>query len=326
MASSGTLNLYESRLNGRVELGSGHGGTNDHFTIRGGSVYGDVNFHGLDDVLTIKNYGHITGDVDFGQDRDILIFDVTGTGDRTSRIDGRITGLEEMYKRGPGTARVRDVTFSGSTLALEEGGLTLAGHLNLGADGTLAVHDESRLTIEVGDITRDATDHGRITAGGGVIYEGLAAKDSPEMFMQIGADAADNRDVIQARLQQEGTRIDVLGQDTNVLRRADADSQPVAAEATLMAVGDDGTTQAIGTLSGDGTAVVQCPEGQVGTPPNCATAPRRDDGDSSNAGAITTREGEPGCGSTSGACGLRHRWRCLRARSGKTPTRRSVLP
>ena len=281
VASSGTLNLYESRLNGRVVLDNEFGGTNDRFTIRGGSVYGDVKFHGLDDVLTIKNYGYITGDVDFGEDelqsgredRDVLIFDVNGTGDRTSRIDGRITGLEEMYKLGPGTAWVRDVTFSGSTLALEEGGLTLAGHLNLGTDGTLTVHDESRLTIEVGDITKDATDHGLITAGGGVIYEGLTAQDSPELFMQIGVDAVESRKAIQARLQQEETRIDVLGQDTNVLRRADADSRPVEAEATLMTVGDDGTAQAIGSLSDDGTAVVQCPEGQVGTPPNCTTPP-----------------------------------------------------
>ena len=113
-----------------------------------------------------------------------------------------------MYKRGSGTARVRDVIFSGSTLDLEEGGLTLAGHLNLGADGTLTVHDESRLTIEVGDITVNEDDHGRITAGGGVIYEGLDEQESPELFMQIGADAADNRDAIQARLQQEGTAIE----------------------------------------------------------------------------------------------------------------------
>ena len=324
-ASGGILNLYESRLNGRVELDSEAGGFNDHFTIRGGSVHGDVNFYGLDDVLTIKNHGYIEGDIDFGDGRDTLVFDVNGTGERTSRIDGAITGIEEMYKRGPGTAWVRDVTFTGSALELEQGGLTLRGHVNLGADGTLTVHDESRLTIEVGDITRDATDHGRITAGGGVIYEGLAAQDSPSLFMQIGADAEANRGAIEARLQQEGTRIDVLGDDTEVMRRADANSQSVAATATLSSVGADGTIQTIGTLSDDGTAVVQlcpegqvgtppncttpepamcpagqvgtppncttpepamCPAGQVGTPPNCTTAPRRDDGDSSNAGAI----------------------------------------
>ena len=306
------LNLYESRLNGQVVL-DGSLSSNSRFKIRGGIVDGDVTFFsGGNDVLTIENHGRITGDVHFGggytndDGMDTIVFDVTGTDDQVSSIEGTITGVEEMYKRGSGTARVRDVMFSGSALTLEAGGLTLAGHVNLGADGTLTVHDESRLTIEVGDITKDAMDHGRITAGGGVIYEGLAAQDSPEMFMQIGVDAAENRDAIQTRLQQEGTRIDVLGQDTNVLKRSDADLQPVAAETALMMVGDDGTHQTIGTLSNDGTAVVQlcpegqvgtppncttpeppmCPEGQVGTPPNCTTAPRRDDGDSSNAGAV----------------------------------------
>ena len=288
----GTLNLYESRLNGRVELGSRKWETNDHFTIRGGSVDGGVKFHdGGKDVLTIKNHGHITGGVDFGEGMDTLVFNVEGTGDQTSRIDGHITGLEKMYKRGRGTARVRDVTFSGSALALEEGGLTLAGHLNLGADGTLTVHDESRLTIEVGDITKDPTDHGTITAGGGVIYEGLGEQETPELFMQIGSEAAERREAIQAQLQQEGTRIDVLGRDTEVVRRDDPDSLPVAAEATLRTVGDDGTTQDIGTLSSDGTAMVQLDDGEDigidGMPPEDTTPPlRRDDDSSSNAGAL----------------------------------------
>ena len=293
VSAYGTLNLYESRLNGRVELDEEYGGTNDHFTIRGGSVYGDVSFHDLDDRLTINNHGYIQGDVDFGDGRDTLVFDVNGTGAQTSRIDGHITGIEEMYKRGPGSAWVRDVTFSGSALALEEGGLTLAGHLDLGAEGTLTVHDESRLTVEVGDITEDATDHGRITAGGGVVYEGLEAQQTPELFMQIGADAADNAAAIQAQLQQERTRIDVLGEDTQVLRRPDASTQPVAATATLMTAGDTGTAQDIGTLSSDGTAMVELDEGQNldtdGMRPDDTDntdRPRRDDGGSSNAGAI----------------------------------------
>ncbi len=292
--AGGTLNLYESRLNGRVELDSMYSGTNDHFTIRGGSVHGNVNFHDLDDRLTIQNHGDITGDVDFGDGRDTLVFDVNGTGDRTSRIDGAVTGLEEMYKRGSGTAWVRDITFSGSTLALEEGGLTLAGHLNLGADGTLTVHDESRLTIEVGDITVDATDHGRVTAGGGVIYEGLGEQERPAMFMQIGDDAAENREAIQTRLQQEGTRIDVLAGNTEVRRRADADSRSDAAEVVLRTIGDDGDTRDIGTLSGDGRAMVDLDDGedltaaddmQDSTPPTDTTPPRRDD-DSNDAGAL----------------------------------------
>ena len=289
VATYDTLNLYESRLNGRVELGY----ADNRFTVRGGSVYGDVNFDDLDDRLTIKNHGYIEGDVDFGDGRDTLVFDVNGTGERTSRIDGAITGIEEMYKRGPGTAWVRDVTFSGSALVLEQGGLTLAGHLNLGADGTLTVHDESRLTVEVGDITEDATDHGRITAGGGVVYEGLEAQENPELFMQIGADAAENAEAIQAQLQQERTQIDVLGEDTRVLRRPDASTQPVGATATLMTVGDDGTAQNIGTLSSDGTAMVELDEDQNldtdGMRPDDTDdtdTPRRDDGGSSNAGAL----------------------------------------
>ena len=294
VAAFGTLNLFESRLNGRVELDSEEWGSNDHFTIRGGSVHGDVNFYDLDDRLTIQNHGYITGDVDFGDGMDTLVFDVNEG--QTARIDGAITGIEEMYKRGSGTARVRDVTFSGSALALERGGLTLAGHLNLGADGTLTVHDESRLTIEVGDITRKSRDHGRITAGGGVIYEGLAAQDSPTLFMQIGADAEENREAIQARLEQEGTRIDVLGDDTEVMRRADANSQSVAATATLSTVGADGTTQNVGTLASDGTAVVDIDEDEeLGTDDmlpddtddsDDTTRPRVDNDGSSNAGAL----------------------------------------
>ena len=317
------LNLYESRLNGRVGF-DGSLSSNNRFTVRGGVVDGDVTFwSGGNDVLTIENHGRITGDVHFGggyrghypdndypdsDGMDTIVFDVSGTGDQISGIEGTITGVEEMYKRGSGTARVRDVMFSGSALTLEEGGLTLAGHLNLGTDGILTVHDESRLTIEVGDITANEDDHGRITAGGGVVYEGLDEQESPELYMQIGAAAADNRDAIQARLQQEGAAIDVLGENTEVRRRTDADSQPVAAETTLRTVGNDGTTQDIGTLSDDGTAEVEldegrslgivgmspgdttpptmCPEGQVGTPPNCTTPPRRDDGGGSNAGAI----------------------------------------
>ena len=254
----GTLNLYESRLNGRVEFDY----ANNRFTVRGGSVYGDVDFDGLDDRLTIQDYGYIKGDVDFSEGTDTLVFDVNGTGERTSRIDGEISGIEEMQKRGPGRAWVRDVTFSGSALVLEEGGLTVAGHLNLGAKGTLTVHDESRLAIEVGDITRDATDHGLITAGRGVVYEGLEAQENPELFLQIGADAASNARAIQAQLQQDRTRIDVLGEGTQVLRRPNASTAPVAAAANLVRAGDGGATQNIGTLSSDGTALVELDEGQ----------------------------------------------------------------
>ena len=91
----GTLKLYESRLYGRVELDSEAGGSNDHFVIRGGSVHGDVNFYGLDDVLTITGDSRILGDVDFGEGTDTLVLNGPGTLDKI--IEGEITGLEILF-------------------------------------------------------------------------------------------------------------------------------------------------------------------------------------------------------------------------------------
>ena len=90
----GTLNLYESRLNGRVEFDSEDGGYNDHFTIRDGSVHGDVNFRGLDDVLIIMGDSRITGDIDFGEGEDTLV--LLGPGTLDTFVEGQITGLENI--------------------------------------------------------------------------------------------------------------------------------------------------------------------------------------------------------------------------------------
>ena len=90
----GILNLYESQLNGQVLLDVPHGGSNTHFTIRGGSVHGNVQFHAGDDILTITGDSRITGDVDFGEGTDTLVFNGPGTLDRI--IEGEITGLENL--------------------------------------------------------------------------------------------------------------------------------------------------------------------------------------------------------------------------------------
>ena len=94
--ASGTLNLYESRLNGRVvlDLDPEAGGTNDHFTIRGGSVYGDVDLYGGNDILTITGDSRITGDINFGEGTDTLVFHGPGTLDTI--VGGQITGLENL--------------------------------------------------------------------------------------------------------------------------------------------------------------------------------------------------------------------------------------
>ena len=77
-----------------------------------------------------------------------------------------------MVKRGSGTARVHNVMFSGSTLTIEEGGLIVRGHLNLGANGIVTIENAGRLTVEIGDVGADPNDHGKITAGMGVTLKG----------------------------------------------------------------------------------------------------------------------------------------------------------
>ena len=284
--SPGILDLYESRLEGRVEFDLYDGGHDDHLTIRGGVIDGSVHFDSGDDRLTINDSGQITGAVDFGGGTDTLVFDVHGTGGETSGIHGTITGLEEMYKRGPGDARIRDAAFSGSALALEEGGLSVAGHLNLGASGTLTVHDETRLAIEVGDITANAEDHGRITAGGGVIYQGLGEDEAPELFVQIAYDAGDSREAIGTAL--EAAPIQVLGQDTRI--RTDDDSSP----ATAVLKAAEGSI--VGTVTGDGSATVDAGAGaDIGVAPRIDTSahspsppepPSGDGGGGSEAGPL----------------------------------------
>ena len=251
------LNLFDtSTLTGRVDLTRAANGA--RFTIRDGFMDGAVRFGAGDDHLRMERRGFVSGAIDFGEGTDTLTLDVEGADVEATGFGGAIRGLEYLYKRGAGVARVGDVAFSGSTLALEEGGLTVAGHLNLGAEGTVTVHDGSRLAIEVGDVTVDAADHGRITAGGGVIYQG---QEAPALYVQVAADAAANREGIEAALQE--SPIAVLGEGTGVRRRADADSEPsAAAEVVLKTAGAGGEAQDVGVLSGE-TARVQLDEGQA---------------------------------------------------------------
>ncbi len=258
------LDLFDtSTLTGRVDLTRAANGA--HFTIRDGFMDGAVAFGAGDDHLRVERRGYVSGGIDFGDGTDTLTIDVRGAGAEASNFGGAISGIEYIYKRGAGVARVGDVAFSGSALALEEGGLTVAGHLDLGSEGVLTVHDGTRLAVEVGDVTRDAADHGRITAGGGLVYQGLPEGEAPAVYVLLGADAAGNRAAVESALQQEATAITVLGDGTVVRRRADAEgSEPSAvAEVALKTTGAGGAEQDVGALSGDdGKARVQLAEGQ----------------------------------------------------------------
>ena len=214
------------------------------FTLDGSTLVGDVEFAGLDDYLTVRN-GLIDGDVHFGEGTDTLVLDVPESGG----ITGRITGLEEMLKRGAGLAHIFDAEFTGSALEVEDGELSVTGHLDLGSDGTLTVHDPSRLSVVVGDLSEDAGDHGRITAGGGIIYEGLGEDEAPELYLQLRSDVLERADAIHTVLEE--SPIDVLGENTRVKRQTD--SGPVDADETRLATADaDGSTREIGSVQADG--------------------------------------------------------------------------
>ena len=139
-ADRAALNLFgTSTLTGLADLtGAANGSL---FTIRGSFMDGAVRFGAGDNGLRIERRGYVSGAIDFGEGTDTLTLDVEGAGVEATGFGGAIRGLEYLYKRGAGVARVGDVAFSGSTLALEEGGLTVAGHLDLGAEGTVTVHD-----------------------------------------------------------------------------------------------------------------------------------------------------------------------------------------
>ena len=132
-------------------------------TISDSVLSGRMSFAGGDDTVTAQGRVTIVGDADFGGGEDRLILDV-----RESSIwTGNLTGLEYLTKRCPGDFTLAgNSTFSGSSVVIEEGGLVITGHMNLGTMGTVTVKDESRLT---GLLTQGGTP--KITAGGGTTVE-----------------------------------------------------------------------------------------------------------------------------------------------------------
>ena len=236
--------IGDSTLTGRVDLTQAVNGA--RMTVAGGSVIdGAVDFGPGDDELVMQGGSVIDGAVDFGAgDNDELVMQGGGG---LSSIEGTVLGLETMYKRGAGAARVNDVEFSGSAVNLEQGDLILAGHLNLG-DGTVTVLDDSRLVIEVGNIIEVADRHGRITARGGVIFQ----ERDPAISIQIASAAAPQAEAIENRLRDPETSIEVLGEDTGVLRATAEDETPVGEGEVVLVTGPE--DRPIGNIGSDRTA------------------------------------------------------------------------
>ena len=210
------------------------GGTT-RLTLRDGAfLEGDVSFGAGAD--TLETAGYIGGDVSFGAGEDTLIFDVR---DGIATIEGTVTGLEDMIKRGTGTARVNDMTFTGSSLVVEEGNISIRNHLNLGPDGTMTVKETSRMTIEIGDLAADRTDHGRVTAGGGVTLEG----DDPAIYAAYDPALNAAQKTSAAPVLRAG--IAVAGEGTRITTASGADS---VALRTASGSGEGETVETVGTV------------------------------------------------------------------------------
>ena len=223
-------------------------GGSTRLDLSSGWLVGDVRFGSGNDTLNITQSGVITGDVAFGDGEDELVFDIAaGIGS----IAGSVTGLESMIKRGPGIARVRDAAFSASRLAVEDGKLSVRGHLDLGGAGTVTVENQGRLQVEVGDLGNDPEDHGRITAGGGVTFAEGTKRTILVAHAPEGSNAA-QRDRTSQTVQAVGIKI---LSDGTAARDAQGQSiQTLTLTTERTSETGELVVNPVGTISGDGVA------------------------------------------------------------------------
>ena len=216
-----TVTLQDVRFNANINF---DGDSADHLTliagVRPSSINGDINFGDGFDQLTINVGSRMT-------------FDLMGT----------IDGLEDMLKRGPGTARVNDVEFTGSDLNLVEGKLIVSGHLNLGqasgddSGGTLTIEDMTKLVFEV-EGTGEG-EYGQVTAE---TLTFLNNNGMSEVFVQLSNHLTDEEvDTVQTALGNLGTE----GEGLELL------------VVNQVATGDGGTTVLVKSESTEDTSAPQ---------------------------------------------------------------------
>ena len=167
-----TVSVEDSAVTGRMSFG----GSADRLTIDDSVVVGDIATGDGDDVIRAYGGVALTGDIDFGAGEDEMILDVT----TPSRLIGNVTNLETLNKMCPADFVIDgDITFTGSSVVVSEGGLVLTGHMDVGADGTVEVHDGTRLTALL-----TGTGTPKITAGGGT-----TVSDGGAVVVEAAADA-----------------------------------------------------------------------------------------------------------------------------------------
>ena len=270
------------------------GGTTS-LEISNSIITGDVVFGDGTSTLETRGFGLIDGDVTFGAGGEDTLILNTDADQGVSSITGVVTGVHDMIKRGTGIARVNDVTFTGSSLTIEDGSLNVRGHVDLGDEGTVMVEDAGRLTMEVGDLGTDPDDHGRVTAGGGVTFE----DDEATVYAAYDPDLTDEqREAAQEHLQTEG--ITAFSEGTEVTAASGDD-------ATLRTEDESGEETVVGTVGDDGKATLD-EDADLAVAPESGAAPAeepeepmepeqpvaRDDGDSDTDGAAVVLGGALG--------------------------------
>ena len=161
-----------------------------------------------DDLLTVGGTTRIvTGDVVFGGGADKFVLntcmqaDVDESGNACAGLEAYgdlvfdhtlkhvFSGLETISKIGSGLAQLDDLIARGAAMSLQDGDLLLTGHLNLDEDGTLTIHDATRLIFGVDS----ATDYGRITAD----KVKFAAAGGQKVYLAGGSTLAANSDLLR---------------------------------------------------------------------------------------------------------------------------------
>ena len=253
-----SFDIIESTVNGFVWLTS----FSDTMILQGGYVRGDIDMDDGDDTFTITNRGYVTGDIQFGGGDDSLVLDVVGVNEQASSIGGSITGLETMVKRGTGQVRIKSAGMDGGKVQIENGSLIVAGHLDLGITGEVTVHNHSKLVFEFGNFIVDSNQQGKITAGGGVRFDG---DSNPEISLQLTAGMSDEvTRVIQSQLRQ---RVSVLGDNTSFQKtdstESDSDVNPVVKSMDGRVVGSATSTGLLSITSDVASGAEISPEARL---------------------------------------------------------------
>ena len=152
--------------------------------LAGGSqINGNVAFAGYADRFDFRG-GKVMGDIDFGAGDDD--FDIN-TSARSNHVSGTVSNVERITLGGGGVMRLASVVSTAPTaMNIENGNLVITGEMNLGA-GTATVKRPGRLSFEIGDITTNSANHGKLIANT-LVFEG-----APQMFAQLAPDLTDEQ-------------------------------------------------------------------------------------------------------------------------------------